>query len=41
MKWDDPTLAIKWPINPSVISEKDTNAKSFQSFLEDFGSIKV
>lgn len=41
LKWDDPTLAIKWPIIPSVISEKDTNAMSFESFLKDIGSIKV
>ena len=25
IKWDDPKLKINWPINPSVISERDSN----------------
>jgi len=28
IRWDDPALKIKWPINPTIISEKDNNAKS-------------
>ena len=30
IKWDDPDLNINWPIEPSLISEKDQNAKSFK-----------
>ena len=34
IKWDDPDIAISWPISsPSVISEKDLNAKPFKDFL--------
>ena len=28
-RWDDPFFNIKWPISPTVISEKDKNAKIF------------
>lgn len=24
-RWDDPTFAIEWPMNPKIISEKDCN----------------
>ena len=35
IKWDDPDIAISWPVTgPSVISEKDLNAKSFKDFLK-------
>ena len=34
IKWDDADLAISWPLaKPTVISEKDANAKSFKDFL--------
>jgi len=32
LRWDDPGLSIKWPINSPSLSEKDRNAK----FLNDF-----
>lgn len=35
IKWNDPDLKIKWPIKPNIISEKDQNAKSFKTFLEE------
>ena len=34
IRWDDPDINIDWPIQPSVISEKDKNAKSFQEYLK-------
>ncbi|MFH0712273.1 MAG: dTDP-4-dehydrorhamnose 3,5-epimerase [Candidatus Jorgensenbacteria bacterium] len=37
-KWDDPTLAIPWPVkNPTGISERDQNAQSFEEFLKRSG----
>ena len=37
-KWDDPTLAISWPIEvPAVLSSRDQNAQSFKEFLEKSG----
>lgn len=41
IKWDDPELAINWPVTPSVVSEKDTKAPSFKHFLDNIGSIKI
>ena len=36
IKWDDPDLSIEWPIAPTIISEKDQNAKSFRESTELF-----
>ncbi len=37
-KWDDPTLAITWPIkDPETISPRDRNAQSFEDFLSSSG----
>lgn len=42
IKWNDPDLTIKWPIeNPVVISEKDKNGKSFKEFLETKGALEI
>ena len=32
IRWDDPILDIKWPMNPTFISEKDL----LLPFLRDF-----
>ena len=41
IKWDDPDVAIEWPIKPIVISEKDKNAPSFKQFLENNGGLVI
>lgn len=30
LRWDDPAINIKWPIEPRLISEKDRNHPDFQ-----------
>jgi dTDP-4-dehydrorhamnose 3,5-epimerase len=34
VRWDDPAFAIKWPFQPSVMSERD---RSFPDYTEPFG----
>ena len=29
VRWDDPTASIKWPLKPTIISEKDKNLPYF------------
>ncbi len=42
IRWNDPDLSIKWPVErPTVISEKDLNAESFNKFIETYGGIKL
>ncbi len=42
IKWDDPDLAIKWPVDkPSDISERDASAQSFKEFVKKYGGLKV
>lgn len=42
IKWNDPDLAIKWPIKiPADISQRDANAQSFQDFIKKYGGLKV
>lgn len=38
LKWDDPTLAIKWPIAPqsAILSDKDQKFGSFADFVSPF-----
>lgn len=33
VKWDDPELAIKWPIENPVVSSKDQALPSFEEFM--------
>lgn len=32
--WDDPELAIDWPLEKPILSDKDQNNQSFQDFLK-------
>lgn len=42
IKWNDPDLAIKWPIKiPSDISQRDSNAQSLKEFIKKYGGLKV
>lgn len=42
IKWNDPDLAIKWPIKtPIDISQRDTDAQSFKEFIKKYGGLKV
>lgn len=42
IKWNDPDLAIKWPIKiPSDISERDSKAQSFKEFVKKYGGLKI
>lgn len=38
LAWDDPTLAIKWPVNPddAILSEKDRALSRFAEFVSPF-----
>lgn len=37
IKWNDPDLAIKWPIKiPTDISERDANAQGFKEFVKKY-----
>ena len=31
--WNDPDVAIKWPINPKIISDKDLSARSLKEIV--------
>lgn len=41
IKWDDPTIKISWPIEPTIISEKDKVAMAFKDFESKIGAIEV
>jgi dTDP-4-dehydrorhamnose 3,5-epimerase len=33
VRWNDPTFGIAWPLNPSIISERDRNYSDFNNQL--------
>ena len=35
IKWNDPSIGIKWPINNPILSEKDANAPLLSELRED------
>lgn len=41
IKWDDPDLAIGWPVKNPVISERDSKAQSFKEFVEKHGGLEL
>ncbi|MBD3313257.1 dTDP-4-dehydrorhamnose 3,5-epimerase [Candidatus Woesearchaeota archaeon] len=34
IRWNDPDLAIEWPIDDPILSERDSEAMSFKEFVE-------
>lgn len=40
IRWNDPDLGIDWPVNDPILSEKDSEAKSFREFIETYGDWK-
>lgn len=34
IRWDDPDIGIKWPMMPSLISEKDRKAQTLKEWLQ-------
>lgn len=34
VRWDDPDLAIKWPLPDPIVSERDRNGASFREYLK-------
>ncbi|MEA1928284.1 MAG: dTDP-4-dehydrorhamnose 3,5-epimerase [Candidatus Auribacterota bacterium] len=33
LRWDDPAFEIKWPLSPTVMSEKDKNYNNWMNFV--------
>jgi dTDP-4-dehydrorhamnose 3,5-epimerase len=36
IKWNDPTIAIKWNVENPLLSEKDISGKDFKDFVSQF-----
>lgn len=41
IKWNDPDIAIEWPVKDPILSEKDAKAGSFREFVEKHGGLEV
>jgi len=41
IRWNDPNLRIQWNVQNPILSEKDSNAKSFNEFLEEHGGLET
>ena len=41
INWHDETLAIEWPIDNPIVSEKDNCLPSYNDFVEKYGSIDL
>ena len=41
IRWNDSDLGIDWPVNDPLLSEKDSEAKSFKEFIETYGGLEV
>jgi len=39
--WNDPDIAINWPVSDPVLSRKDKNNTTFKEFIGKFGGIKT
>jgi dTDP-4-dehydrorhamnose 3,5-epimerase len=34
IRYDDPTIGVRWPLPPTVVSERDANAPTLDEFVE-------
>ncbi|MAE11264.1 MAG: dTDP-4-dehydrorhamnose 3,5-epimerase [Dehalococcoidales bacterium] len=41
LRWDDPDIAIDWPVKDPVLSEKDAGTGSYREFLEKYVGLEV
>ena len=39
ISWNDPDLAIEWPIRNPIVSERDQSLMSFKYFLKQYSHI--
>ena len=41
IKWNDSGLGIDWPIDNPILSEKDSNASSFEDFVKIYSGLNI
>ncbi len=44
IRWDDPDIAVKWPVGKAgklMLSDKDAALPSFREFVEEYGALSV
>jgi len=41
IRWNDPDLNIKWPVEQPILSEKDKNNITFKDFTNKYGGIEL